>query len=987
VKTNFEENFKTFKDMIKSGETVHINSCAICTSTEGNILICSNCSVGLHPTCVVSKKKVEYDPENTLNWICPTCKKQSNDQFGYKEWDSFSLNDFKTSADMYRGNYFVNKEKDPTLQDIEEEYWKIVQNGTKPIEVAYGSEIPAQKHSGFNCDSGKVANHDFNLMNLQNAKDNIISFLGRDISGMSYPWIYVGMMFSTFCWHNEDHYGYSVNFNHIGAPKQWYGVPGSSADKFEEVFGKVFPEMLKVQPHLLFHLITQLAPTTLKNNGCDVYKAIQRSGEFVVTFPKAYHGGFNYGFNVAEAVNFLTVDWFKWGLDCDERYMQLHRIPAFSFVELLTKYSQKKDLKLYELCRILEPLIKVRNNNQNAFSQLINSGIKKSRPWSFDPHCAKLFEDTKTIDLSTDSKLQEEDGANRNKAYERLNIDYHDSECKECKNCLYLLNVRCSCQQNSVFCHRHLPKCNCKLEEKWFEFRFTQTGLDEVLQSVIDRIKDMDPDYDIESKTKLIDRSKDDDLEKLRLEGCEEFSKSTILDWANEETLAKSINAFEDFEELKEISGKLEPYLWLGTVKKLDEAYKPISKTLNAAKAIIHAHNLLCKKQTDIHPPKIIWDKFRGHLDYVKNQTNLPFLDEYLRELEPITTEISSMVGQLTQNGLDKLTLKEILNHDHVRNIHTELIQTARQRLEYLGKCELTKGYMPTDSWIGAEVIVEYEGSFYDSVIVSVKSDTEICVRYVSDDTEEIIVINEVNFGFKHAQLLPVKKKRRKKRKRSSNNSSDGPHRKKVKLESSENKVLEENLKEIRNGKSVTYLEFKGLYAQCKDVEKPSKQMQKQIDAMHIYFREIREYIRDAENCVNEYNKGMDVYDECERLLAFVASSDVADLPKVEIIKKIYRSTDLVQKAASLVDVDDINTNLSELEFLRDELERYKDLPQINDFVGKLSRNLRHIKNERREREEVVDLTDETPKKRKHEESGKKKKKKSKKRKVVIELD
>ena len=68
-------------------------------------------------------------------------------------------------------------------------------------------------------------------------------------------------------------------------------------------------------------------------------------GTFLVTFPKAYHAGFSYGFNVGEAVNFATYDWLSSGGEAEERYRTFARNSVFSHQRLLfTLLHHKADV-------------------------------------------------------------------------------------------------------------------------------------------------------------------------------------------------------------------------------------------------------------------------------------------------------------------------------------------------------------------------------------------------------------------------------------------------------------------------------------------------------------------------------------------------------------------------------------------------------------------------------------------------------------------
>ncbi len=144
------------------------------------------------------------------------------------------------------------------------------------------------------------------------------------IRGIHSPYFYVSRTEGTpFGMHIEDFAAYSLNYLHAGAPKCWKVVAPKDHAKLEEVMHAFLnPEerMLSSRTNLksrrppqcsqfLRHKSVYLPDELLQVLNIEYTSVVQHQGQMVITFPFAYHQGYNSGPNIAEAIGYATERW------------------------------------------------------------------------------------------------------------------------------------------------------------------------------------------------------------------------------------------------------------------------------------------------------------------------------------------------------------------------------------------------------------------------------------------------------------------------------------------------------------------------------------------------------------------------------------------------------------------------------------------------------------------------------------------------------
>uniref|UniRef100_A0A8C8DDV1 [histone H3]-trimethyl-L-lysine(4) demethylase n=1 Tax=Oncorhynchus tshawytscha TaxID=74940 RepID=A0A8C8DDV1_ONCTS len=430
-------------------------------SDEDRLLLCDGCDDSYHTFCLIP-------PLNDIpkgDWRCPKCLAQEcskpQEAFGFEQaYRDYSLRAFGEMADSFKSDYFNMPVHMVPTELVEKEFWRLVSTIEEDVTVEYGADIASKEFgSGFPIRNGrfKVSEKDemylkcgWNLNNMAMMDPSVLTHVTADICGMTLPWLYVGMCFSSFCWHIEDHWSYSINYLHWGEPKTWYGAPGFAAEQLEAVMKKLAPELFQIQPDLLHQLVTIMNPNTLMSHGVPIYRTNQCAGEFVITFPRAYHSGFNQGFNFAEAVNFCTVDWMALGRQCVDHYRLLHRYCVFSHDEMICQMASKANsLDVVLASAVQKDMKDMIREEQDLRDNVRKMGVK---------HCEQA-------------------------EYNLLQDD--ERQCAKCRTTCYLSAITCPCSPGRLVCLHHIQDlCSCPLTNYTLNYRFTLDDLYPMMNAV-----------------------------------------------------------------------------------------------------------------------------------------------------------------------------------------------------------------------------------------------------------------------------------------------------------------------------------------------------------------------------------------------------------------------------------------------------------------------------------------------------------------------
>ncbi|XP_044191078.1 protein Jumonji isoform X3 [Thunnus albacares] len=269
--------------------------------------------------------------------------------------------------------------KEPGAAEVEQEYWRIVEQRDSHVAVHCGKVDTSTHGSGFPTGKSEpFSKHGWNLTVLPNNSGSILRHLGA-VPGVTIPWLNIGMVFSTSCWSRDQNRLPYIDYLHTGADCIWYSVPAEEKAKLDKVVHTLLqangtPGLEMLEKNIM------ISPEVLCREGIKVYRTVQRSGQFVVCFPGAFVAKVCCGYCVSETVHFATPHWMNLGYQAAKDLKCRRIAKPFSMEKLLYQIAtaeSKRDNGL--LLTTISALLKdLRNIEMRQRQELYKAGLLSS---------------------------------------------------------------------------------------------------------------------------------------------------------------------------------------------------------------------------------------------------------------------------------------------------------------------------------------------------------------------------------------------------------------------------------------------------------------------------------------------------------------------------------------------------------------------------------------------------------------------------------
>ncbi|KAF3707417.1 Protein Jumonji Jumonji/ARID domain-containing protein 2 [Channa argus] len=344
---------------------------------------------------------------------------------------SVSLTNFFRIA---RNTMTICFNKEPGAAEVEQEYWRIVEQRDTHVAVHCGKVDTSTHGSGFPIGKSEpFSKHGWNLTVLPNNSGSILRHLGA-VPGVTIPWLNIGMVFSTSCWSRDQNRLPYIDYLHTGADCIWYSVPDEEKAKLDKVVHTLLqangtPGLEMLEKNIM------ISPEVLCREGIKVYRTVQRSGQFVVCFPGAFVSKVCCGYSVSETVYFATPHWMDLGYQA-AKDLKFRRIAKpFSMEKLLYQIAtaeSKRDNGL--LLTTISTLLKdLRSIEMHQRKELYKAGLLSSARYG-----------------THDGSLAPGDGRKKPRG-KWLALESSERRCQICQHLCYLSMVVQE-TDNVVFC-------------------------------------------------------------------------------------------------------------------------------------------------------------------------------------------------------------------------------------------------------------------------------------------------------------------------------------------------------------------------------------------------------------------------------------------------------------------------------------------------------------------------------------------------------